>query len=106
MGTIASIYRFKTHSSLNEILDYFEQRYSGKTIRGKRVPFWPSPSATVFDRKLEQQNTSSNSLEAFNNVITKRNLDNEQPGHFVFPKTLKKGKNGRNETAKKLVGHD
>ena len=55
-----------------------------------KIPRFPIEKWNCFDGILEYQNTTNNSVEAFNNVITIRSANCNHPGLFPFIEILKK----------------
>ena len=79
------------NEDIDQILDYFEENYIGRIVRGKRrAPRFAILKWNCFHRLLEHQNTTNNSVEAFNNVISSQNANCRHPSLFPFMELLKK----------------
>ena len=73
-----------------ENLDYFKETYIGRIVRRKKTSYFAILKWNCFHRVLEQQNTTNNSVEAFNNVSSSQNANCRHPGLFPFIELLKK----------------
>ena len=80
------------NEEFDQILDYFEENYIGRIVRGKRrAPRFAILKWNCFHHLLEQQNTTNNSVKAFNG-ISSQNANCRHPSLFPFMELLEKRK--------------
>ena len=75
----------------DKVLDYFEENYIGRMVRGRRnVARFPLEMWNCYDRVLNEAPNTNNAVEAFNNVLGNQSANCKHPGFYKFLDVLKK----------------